>query len=83
MGLFFKNKYEDKLDNILESIHMNMSNNYKDAAQKDLVRFEETLNTFIDNKNLNSRTTNNYQSILNDLKTQLKGYTHKDQKPNW
>ena len=32
----FKNKYEKKLDEVIEEMQMNMSNNYKDNAQKNL-----------------------------------------------
>ncbi|MBE5957583.1 MAG: hypothetical protein E7254_01805 [Lachnospiraceae bacterium] len=83
MGLFFKNKSEDELDNILSSIHMNMANNYKDAAQKDLIKFEEQLSDIINAGKISTRKIGYYQKILDDLKIQLKGYTHKDQKPNW
>lgn len=83
MGLFLKNHYEDKLDSLLANIHMNMSNNYKDAAQQDLVVYERQLNEYIADGKHKQRTINRHNKELNDLKETLKGYTHKDQKPNW
>ena len=83
MGLFFTNKYEEQLDAILDSIHMNMSNNYKDAAQKDLIKFEDELTILINDNKLSTRKIKSYQTVLDELKIKLKGYTHKDQKPNW
>ena len=44
---FFKSKYEHELDEIIREIDMNMSNNYKDAAQQNLVRLEMRFNEMV------------------------------------
>lgn len=79
----FKNKYEKKLDGILEEMQMNMSNNYKDNAQKNLEEFESALNRFIEAGHLKEKSRKNYEDMLTSFKERLKGYSHKDQKPYW
>ena len=85
MGLadLFKNKYEKKLDEILEEMQMNMSNNYKDNAQKNLEEFESALNRFTEAGHLKEKSQKNYSEMLTSFKERLKGYSHKDQKPYW
>ncbi|MBR6475965.1 MAG: hypothetical protein IKS98_11010 [Lachnospiraceae bacterium] len=85
MGLadLFKNKYEKKLDEILEELQMNMSNNYKDNAQKNLEELESALTRFSEQGRLKDKSRENYENILKSFKERLKGYTHKDQKPYW
>ena len=85
MGLtdLFKNKYEKKLDEILAEMQMNMSNNYKDNAQKNLEEFESALTRFTEQGHHKEKSQKNYSDILQSFKERLKGYTHKDQKPYW
>lgn len=85
MGLadLFKNKYEKKLDEILVEMNMNMSNNYKDNAQKNLEEYEAALTRFIETGRLKEKSQNKYSEILTSYKERLKGYSHKDQKPYW
>ena len=85
MGLadLFKNKYEKKLDEILEELQMNMSNNYKDNAQKNLEELESALTRFSEQGRLKDKSRENYENILKSFKERLKEYTHKDQKPYW
>ena len=85
MGLadLFKNKYEKKLDEILEELQMNMSNNYKDNAQKNLEEFESALIRFGEQGRLKDKSKVKYEEILTSFKERIKGYTHKDQKPYW
>lgn len=82
MGLF-KSKEERLLDSIIAGINMNMSNNYKDAAQKGLLEFEEVLNGMKEDGALKGKVLEAYESQLGIYKERLKGYTHKDQKPYW
>ncbi len=82
MGLF-KSKEERLLDSIIASINMNMSNNYKDAAQKGLQEFEDVLNGMKEEGALKGKVLDSYESQLGIYKERLKGYTHKDQKPYW
>ena len=46
MGLF-KNKYEKDLDETIKKIDINMSNNYKDAAQDNLREFAENFEKYL------------------------------------
>ena len=85
MGLtdLFKNKYEKKLDGILEEMQMNMSNNYKDNAQKNLEEYESAFTRFKEAGHLKEKSVTHYEDILQSFKERLKGYSHKDQKPYW
>lgn len=82
MGLF-KSRYEKELDMCIDRINVNMSNNYKDAAQKDLQNFEKVLGEFAAEGRLKPKTQALYEEKLKDYKERMKGYTHKDQKPFW
>lgn len=79
----FKSKYEKHLDDILNSLKMNMSNNYKDNAQANLKELESTLEEYRNNSYLSEKATRRYEEILEKIKPELQGYTHKDQKPYW
>lgn len=82
MGLF-KSKEERVLDSIIAGINMNMSNNYKDAAQKGLQEFEEVFAGMVECGDIKGKVADYYESQLGIYKERLKGYTHKDQKPYW
>lgn len=79
----FKSKAEKELDELIKRINMNMSNNYKDAAQSNLSDFEAKLKTLEESGKLSESVKNKYEKILADYKERMKGYTHKDQKPYW
>ncbi len=85
MGLadLFKNKYEKKLDEILSEMQMNMSNNYKDNAQKNLAEFGSALIRFKEQGRINEKSAAKYEDTLQVFQERLKGYSHKDQKPYW
>lgn len=80
---FFKSKYEKELDGIIERIQMNMSNNYKDAAQANLKEFQEKLEHFCADGKLKEKQQESYENKLTILQERMKGFTHKDQKPYW
>ena len=79
----FKNKYEKKLDEVIEEMQMNMSNNYKDNAQKNLEEFESALQRYSEQGRIKEKSREKYENMLTSFKEKLKGYTHKDQKPYW
>ena len=62
---------------------MNMSNNYKDAAQENFREFEQTLNHLEAAGKLSEAQISNYKRKLSLYKEKLKNYTHKDQKVTW
>ncbi len=82
MGLF-KNGYEKDLDDKMERVRINMSNNYKDAAQSDLVKLEQTLEEYIATGKLKEKSQKFYQEQVAIYKDKMKGFTHKEQKPYW
>lgn len=82
MGLF-KSAAEKDLDRIIQSLEMNMSNNYKDNAQDNLKELGIKLNELHDSCNIKDKVFLKYEGILNEYKEKMKGYSHKDQKPYW
>ena len=80
---FFKSKYEHELDEIIREIDMNMSNNYKDAAQQNLVRLEMRFNEMVKDGLLKVKAKAAYETKLNGYKSRMKGYTHRDQNTLW
>lgn len=82
MGLF-KSKAEKELDSIIQSLEMNMANNYKDNAQANLKELGEALEAMKASGVLKAGTLAKYESILEGYRDKMKGYTHKDQKPYW
>ena len=79
----FKSKAEKELDDIIQRLEMNMSNNYKDNAQENLKEFEINLNELRYSEKINEKVFSKYESILDSYKEKMKGYSHKDQKPYW
>lgn len=82
MGIF-KSKSEKQLDDIINSLEMNMSNNYKDNAQDNLKDLEETLFKMKECGSIKGKVASKYDGIVSDYKDKMSGYTHKDQKPYW
>lgn len=80
---FIKSKYEKELDYLIAGIVMNMSNNYKDAAQKGFVELEELFNSFVEEGKLKPTQVSSYEIQLKEFREKLKGYTHKDQPTGW
>ncbi|MCR5672518.1 MAG: hypothetical protein K6F87_02245 [Lachnospiraceae bacterium] len=82
MGLF-KSKAEKELDAIIQRLNMNMSNNYKDNARDDLKELEAEIDRLRSSGGIKQGALAKYESILDELKDKMKGYSHKDQKPYW
>ena len=82
MGLF-KSRAEKELDGIIQKIDMNMSNNYKDAAQDALKEFDQAVHSLKESVNLKPQVLSKYESMLNTYRDKMQGFTHKDQKPFW
>ena len=82
MGLF-KSKAEKELDGIIQRLEMNMSNNYKDNAQDNLKKLEETFKNMVENNELTEKVAHRYENIIDEYKGKMQGYSHKDQKPYW
>ena len=82
MGLF-KSRYEKDMDEAIKRLEMNMSNNYKDAAQSNLKEFEELFRKYCEEGVLKDKVKAAYGQKLIEYQTKMQGYTHKDQKPFW
>lgn len=81
---FWKNSGKNKqLEEIVQRIQMNVSNNYKDAAQLNLKEFEDKIKELEAAGQLSDAQKSFYEGRLQELKGQMKNFTHKDQKPFW
>lgn len=78
-----KKKINKQLDEIIQRIEMNVSNNYKDAAQLNLKELEVRLTELEKAGKLDERQMARYSAVLNSFKGRMKNFTHKDQKPTW
>ncbi|MCR4930094.1 MAG: hypothetical protein K5988_08890 [Lachnospiraceae bacterium] len=82
MGLF-KSRYEKDMDEAIKRLEMNMSNNYKDAAQSNFKELEELFRKYCEEGVLKDKVKAAYGQKLTEYQTKMQGYTHKDQKPFW
>ena len=82
MGLF-KSKAASAMDMIMTRIDMNMSNNYKDAAQMNYKELVEAYEAADKAGTLKPKEKPVYLSKIEEYDIKLKGYTHKDQQPYW
>lgn len=82
MGLF-KSENEKELERLISRLEMDMANNYKDNAQADFCELEELYNQLKENSELKAKTCDKYERLIDIYKDKLKGYTHKEQKPEW
>lgn len=80
---FLKSSKNSSLDDIILRLDMNMSNNYKDAAQSNLKEFEQLFEELKNSGKLNEKQKMRYEGLLNEYREKMKNYSHKDQKPFW
>lgn len=80
---FLKSSKNNSLEDVILRLNMNMSNNYKDAAQSNLKEFEEIFAELRDSGKLNEKQKKRYEGLLKEFKEKMKNYSHKDQKPFW
>lgn len=80
---FLKSSKNSSLDDIILRLDMNMSNNYKDAAQSNLKEFEQLFEELKNSGKLNEKQKMRYEGLLNEYREKMKNYSHKDQKPYW
>lgn len=82
-GFLKKAGKANPLEKIAQELEMNMSNNYKDAAQENFREFEQTLNELEAAGKLSGAQVSSYRQKLSAYREKLKNYTHKDQKVTW
>jgi len=81
---FIKNIGKNKqLEATIARLQMNMSNNYKDAAQGDYKELLDLYAQLEDKGVLSDRQKNYYKEVIEDYSVKMRNYTHKDQKPYW
>ncbi len=83
MGLFRFSKKHIHLEMIISRMESNKENNYKDAAQQDFKELVDCFEKLSDAGSLSARQIKYYDSLISGYREELKGYTHKDQKPFW
>ena len=79
----FKSKEEKELDALLVRVDNNMSNNYKDAAQKDYRDFLKRYEELSSAGKLSEKVTAYYQGVIEEYAAKLSKFTHKDQPTKW
>ena len=80
---FGNRKQYKQLEEIIQHIEMNVSNNYKDAAQENLRELEKLLNEMEAAGKGSEKQLSYYKSRLSEFQGKMKNFTHKDQKPTW
>ena len=81
---FIKNIGKNKqLEAAISRLQMNMSNNYKDAAQEDYRALRALYEKLLDEGGLSDRQKGYYKEVVEEYRIKMKDYTHKDQKPYW
>ncbi|EET61460.1 hypothetical protein BRYFOR_06635 [Marvinbryantia formatexigens DSM 14469] len=80
--MFQFGKKNKNLEELLLRLHANASNNYKDAAQENYRQFLTLFEEYKQNGTLKSKQISYYNDINEQLKTEMKNYTHADQKPD-
>lgn len=79
----FKGKQNKELEDLITKTRNSMSNNYKDAAQEYFKEFSDKLDELLMSGSLNDKQKDRYIKMREELSEELKGFTHKDQKPYW
>lgn len=81
---FIKNIGKNKqLEAAVTRLQMNMSNNYKDAAQADYKELMDLYGELVAKGSLSDKQKSYYKKVIEDYSVKMKDYTHKDQKPYW
>lgn len=83
MFSFIRSKEEKEIEEHLRKLKLNMSNNYKDAAQDNFRRFKAALDAGIASGKIRGKKKEEYMALLDEYEKKLQGFTHKDQKPYW
>lgn len=84
MFQFIKNIGKNKeLEAAVARLQMNMSNNYKDAAQADYKALMELYEKLSGKGGLTDKQKSYYKEVIEEYCVKMKDYTHKDQKPYW
>ena len=81
---FIKNIGKNKqMEAVIIRMEMNMSNNYKDAAQENYNELMELYCKLVERNVLSGKQKEHYKGVIEEYSVKMKNYTHKDQKPYW
>ena len=84
MFTFIKNIGKNKqLEEAIARVDMNMSNNYKDAAQDDYRALIDLYRELMERGILSLKQREYYKDVIEEYSVKMENYTHKDQKPYW
>ena len=84
MFTFIKNIGKNKqLEEAIARVDMNMSNNYKDAAQDDYRALIDLYRELTERGILSLKQREYYKDVIEEYSVKMENYTHKDQKPYW
>ncbi len=74
--MLFGPRKNRELDQLLESVNMNCSNNYKDAAKMDYEKFWKRLEELKEAGQINDKTYAYYDQEGSKLQGKMKNYHH-------
>lgn len=77
MTMFFKKRVTE-LEQLLTSVQMNSSNNYKDAAKADYESFWKRLEELKQTGKINEKTYRYYEHEGNKWQAKMKNYNHQN-----
>lgn len=83
LGFFNMAKKHVHLELIISRMQSNKENNYKDAAQQDFKELVDCFERLSVAGSLSAKQIKYYEGQIEVFREELKGYTHKDQKPFW
>ena len=79
----FQPKVHKALEELINRTRSSMQNNYKDMAQDYFKDFCMLHDELLNSDSLNEKQKEYYKVERETLSEELKGFTHKDQKPYW
>lgn len=80
--LWFTNKKNKELEDILLSLHANASNNYKDNAQRNYKEFLQLYDQLKADGKLKAKQITYYEEVMKELAVSMKNYSHFEQRPD-
>lgn len=75
--------HNKSLDEIINKLKLNCSNNYKDNAQANFKEFLTEYDRLCSSNKLSAKQRAYYETIKAEYEEKLKGFSHKEQKPYW
>ena len=79
----FNRTTHPELEAIIKRLEANRANNYKDNAQSNLKELEIRFSELSSQNKLSAKQATHYTMLINNYKSDLKEFSHKDQKPYW